>query len=148
MIFDDVGNHLGEAGSYDRAAVPLGMYLAWCANHQLLSDAVSRHAADLIMRVRVREVTGSEFAVAGLGGRLDAASLNPEGLAFTQHYYPGYLADFRDEFGHDPYAVRDDWTNYDRIARRLTRALMGYRGVVPAGGAGRHGRRRRWWPFR
>lgn len=141
MVHDDVGRHLAAAGSFERAAVPLGMYVAWLANHHLLSTSFAEQSAALVTRVRMRDVTGSELAVAGCGGVLESAHLNPEGEAFTARYYPGYLDDFRAEFGDDPYAVKDDWTHYDRIAPRLTRALMRFRGQAPAGG------RKPWWRF-
>jgi hypothetical protein len=131
-IFDDIGLHLEQARSFDRAVVPLGMYLAWCANHQLLSESLAERAADLVMRVRFREITGSELAVAGCAGVMAAEHLSGEGRAFTEHYYPGYLDEFRAEFGADPYAVRDDWDHYDRIAPKLTRALMRFRGHAGA----------------
>jgi hypothetical protein len=134
QVFDDIGLHLEQARSVDRAVVPLGMYLAWCANLQLLSDALGERAATLVMRVRYREITGSELAVAGCAGRLAADHLNAEGRAFTEHYYPRYLDEFRAVFGPDPYAVRDDWDHYDRIAPLLTRALMGFRGHPGATG--------------
>ncbi|MEQ8857124.1 MAG: hypothetical protein RIC56_00620 [Pseudomonadales bacterium] len=135
MVFDDVGRHVAQAGGFDRAAVPLGMYLAWLANHQLLSAAFSERAATLITRLRFREITGSELLVAGCGGVLDAAHLSPEGEAFTTRYFPGFYAEFRREFGADPYAVEDDWDHYDRMARRLTGAFMAFRGrrAAPAG---------------
>ena len=144
MIFDDVGRHLDEAGSIERAAVPMGMYVAWCANHSLLSAPFAERAATLVLRVRYREVTGSELAVAGCAGVLAGEHLSEEGRAFTEHYYPGYLAEFRAEFGSDPYGVEDDWGHYDRIARRLTRALMEFRGHGRDGA----GAERPWWRFR
>ena len=39
-VLDDVGQHLSGAGSFDRAAVPLGMYVAFLAQHGLLSEAL------------------------------------------------------------------------------------------------------------
>jgi hypothetical protein len=138
-IYDDIGLHLAEARSFDRAAVPLGMYLAWCANHQLLSTAFRERAAGLVMRVQFRDITGSELLVAGCGGVLAAEHLSSEGRAFTEHYYPGYLREFCMVFGPDPYAVRDDWDHYDRIAPKLTRALMSFRGHAgSATGAAAH----------
>jgi hypothetical protein len=141
-VIDDVGRHLPEAGSFDRAAVPLGMFVAWLAQHQLLSEALSECAGSLITRVRFREITGSELLVSGCGGALEAAHLSAEGLAFTEHYYGRFLDDFRDVFGDDVYAVDDDWAHYDRLAPRITEALMGFRG---------HGRQRdaggKWWKF-
>lgn len=137
MIYDDVGRHLEEAGSFDRAAVPLGLYLAWCANHDLLSDDLTWRAADLVMRIRYRDVTGRELAVAGCGGQLADEHLNEEGRAFTERYYGEYLAELSQATGGKVYEATDDWTLYDRVAPWLTAALMEFRH--------RGGRRKRWW---
>lgn len=144
MIYDDVARHLAAAGSFERAAVPLGMYLAWCANHQLLSADFAERTATLVLRVRYREATGSELAVAGGGGVLSADHLNTEGRAFTEHYYPTYLTEFSEEFGLQPYAVEDNWSHYDRMARRLTKALMRFRNGGHTEDDSRH---RSWWRF-
>jgi hypothetical protein len=135
-VFDDVGRHLGEGRSFDRAALPLGHYLAWCAGLGLLSDALSEGAAGLVLRVRFREIGGSELAVAGCGGVLAAGHLNDEGRAFTARYYGDYLEAFRDLLGPDPYSARDEWEQYDRIAPWLTRHLMAFRGHDVPGKAG------------
>ena len=141
-VIDDVGRHLPEAGSFDRAAVPLGMFVAWLAQHQLLSAGVSEAAGSLVTRVRLREVTGSELLLAGCGGVLEAEHLSAEGLAFTEHYYARFLDDFRATFGADVYAVADDWAHYDRLAPRITAALMDFRGQ-----GRRHGTGGKWWKF-
>ena len=138
MIYDDVGEHLAEAGSLDRAAVPLGLYLAWCANHDLLSDDLTWRAADLVMRIRYRDVTGRELAVAGCGGALSDEHLNEEGRAFTERCYRPYLAELSRATGGKRYDATDDWALYDRIAPWLTAALVDFR---RRGGRGR----KRWW---
>lgn len=133
MIYDDIGRHLEAAGSFDRAAVPLGMYVAWCANLQLLSREFADAHAALVMRVRFREITGAELLVAGGAGVLEDRQLNEEGRRFTAAWLPGYLDDFRSVFGGSPYDVKDDWDHYDRIAPLLTRRLMDARQGAAAG---------------
>lgn len=149
VVHDDVADHLAAAGCYERAAVPLGMYLAWCVNLGLVSDELLAQAESLVLRLRFREITGSELAVAGCAGVLTDRWLNEEGQAFTRDYFSGYYDDFRAEFGGDIYGVRDDWTHYDRMARRLTRSLMAFRGGGMAAAGGKtgaaRGRKRRWW---
>ena len=137
MIVDSVAAHLAEARTIDRAAVPTGMFVAWCANLQLLAPAFEEEASALVLRVRYREITGSELLVAGCGGELVEDHLTAEGAAFARRYYPHYLDDFRRVFGDAIYDVKDDWAHYDRIAPVLTDALMG----------GRRRARRRWWHF-
>jgi hypothetical protein len=139
MVYDDLDRHLPEAGSIERAAVPIGMYLAWCANLQLVSRRLVEEAEQLLLRVRYREVTGSELLVAGCAGELHSRWLSEDGQRFTDEYYPQYLADFASVFGGDVYDVKDDWAHYDKIAAVLTKAYMH--------GVGRHGQGRKWWKF-
>jgi len=139
MIYDALDHHLAAAGSIERAAVPMGMYLAWCANLQLVSARLAQDAEQLLLRVRFREVTGSELLVAGCAGELHSRWLSEGGQRFTDEYYPRYLGDFAAVFGADIYAVKDDWDHYDRIAAVLTRHYM--HGVNEPGGGGK------WWKF-
>lgn len=139
-IYDDLDRHLAAAGSMDRAAVPMGMYLAWCTNLQLVSRRLVEEAEQLLLRVRYREVTGSELLVAGCAGELHSRWLSEDGRRFTDAYYPQYLADFELVFGGDVYDVKDDWAHYDRIAVVLTKRYM-------HAAAQRHGRGRKWWKF-
>jgi len=147
MIYDDIGRHLEAAGSFDRAAVPLGMYVAWCTNLQLLSREFADAQATLVMRVRFREITGAELLVAGCAGVLEDWQLNDEGQRFTSAWLPRYLDDFRSVFGGSPYDVKDDWDHYDRIAPLLTRRLMdarqGASASTPASVLG--SKDQRWW---
>jgi hypothetical protein len=139
LIYDDLSRHLAAAGSIERAAVPMGMYLAWCANLQLVSRRLVEEAEQLLLRVRYREVTGSELLVAGCAGELHSRWLSEEGRRFTNQYYPRYLDDFAAVFGGDVYDVKDDWAHYDEIAAVLTRAYMSRtRGRQPG---------RKWWKF-
>ena len=141
VVYDELDRHLPLAGSIDRAAVPMGMYMAWCANHQLLSDALQDQASNLVLRIRFREATGSELALAGCGGVLRPEHFNREGRSFTEARYADYLADYRVVFGDEPYAVKDDWDHYDRIAPVLTRRLMSFRNDGSTDGG------RSWWKF-
>ena len=141
MVYDEIAQHLPKAESVDRAAVPLGMFVAWCVNMNLVSELLLQTAERLVLRVRYREITGSELLVAGLGGRLESKWLNPAGNAFCREHYSGYLDDYSQEFGPDIYGVRDDWDHYDQIAPLLTARLYG-----PAQRGGKQGSRR-WWQF-
>jgi len=121
MSFDDLDNHMPVAGAIERAAVPMGFYLTWCASMQLTSALLAERAGSLLMRARFREARPTELVIAAAGGTLERALFNASGIAFTERYYGQYLADFATVFGPDIYAVRDDWDNYDRIARVLAR---------------------------
>ena len=167
MVVDDLDHHLPEAGSIERAALPMGMYLAWCANLHLCSEAFQQAHEGPLLRLRYRELTPVEFLIATCGGAITSEDLSPEGEAFTRGYYPGYLDEFRGVFladapiAGDVYSVRDDWAHYDRIAAVLTRRYMDRKmnrkmdrtqgsGVRPNdrksnGSNGSTGEGRRWW---
>jgi hypothetical protein len=140
VIYDSIDRHLATAGSIDRAAVPLGMYLAWCAGMKLLSPAFEAAHEDLLLRLRYREVTGSVLLTAGCGGVLSADVLNAEGRDFTERHLDGFFDDLRASFGPDIYGMEDSWQQYDRVVPLLMQRLMGKRN-----GSGRNDGERRWW---
>jgi len=143
-ILDDLEAHLEAAGSLERAAVPLGMYLAWCANLQLVSGQFQVAHEGVILRLRYRELTPAEFFTATTGGTLALDALSPGGQAFSQAYYPDFPADLRRLFGSDPYSVQDDWPHYDQIAAVLTRHYMAWKDRGRTRASGRRGWWRRW----
>lgn len=145
MSYDSLDNHLPEAGSIERAAVPAGMYVAWCANLGLLSQAFEEAHHALVMRVRYREIKGSELLVAGCGGDLREEHLSNAGREFTDRYYSRYLEDFAGLFAGEIYGVEDSWPNYDEVARLLTREYMGPVVAKGQAGNGAHGEEKRWW---
>jgi len=138
---DDLDRHLPAAGSIDRAAVPLAMYLAWCANLHLLSAAFQRTHELTLTRLRYRDLSPAEFLTTCTGGYLEASDLSDEGRAFTEAFYPHYPAALRAAFGEDVYDVPDDWPHYDRIAKSLTRELM----IWKQGGRQARQGDRKWW---
>ncbi len=150
-VLDDLDRHMVEAGSLAKAAVPLGMYLAWCANLQLISGRFQRDHEDALLRLRYRELSPAEFFTATTTGTLTLDQLSPSGAAFSSAYYHRYMEDLRATFPDGPYSVRDDWPHYDRIAAVLTRHFMAWRD----GGRGkklysrrnreRSGGRGKWW---
>lgn len=144
MIVDDIDRHLPAAGSLEKASVPLGMFLAWCVNlgltrDSLGHDALGKQAQDLIVRLKYREITGSELLVAGCAGQLHSRDLTSEGQQFVEGFYNEYMPLFTKVFGADVYAVKDDWTHYDKIAKPLTQRLLG------SAAAGKQGKS--WWKF-
>jgi hypothetical protein len=121
---DSIDNHLSEAREIDRAAMPLGMYLAWCVNLGLVSDDVARDHERLVLRVRMHDALGSELLIA-LGGELTDAHLNERGRDFTAGYYAEFMDDFRQLFGERCYEAGDTWDNYSKLAAVLTPKLLG-----------------------
>jgi hypothetical protein len=142
---------MAEAGSLARAAVPLGMYLAWCANLQLISGRFQRDHEGVLLRLRYRELSPAEFLTATTSGALELSQLSPSGVAFSSAYYHRYMDDFRSTFPNDPYSVRDDWPHYDQIAAVLTRHFMAWKDggrskkLHPPRNGERQGRRGKWW---
>ena len=127
--YDSIDEHLAVAREFDRAAIPMGMYLAWALNLGLVNSQVLADHEQLVMRVRIQDAKGSEFLMA-FGGVLNEALFNDRGRRFTQNYYSRYLEDYSSIFEQDPYLVEDTWTNYDRVARFLTKELMGGPGSI------------------
>ena len=66
----ELSAHLEVAGAPDRAAMHIGVFLAWCVNHDLVSETLKRQHADLLLKVRVRELDGSELLVRIAAGQL------------------------------------------------------------------------------
>ena len=72
-VVDDIDRHMSEAGSIDRAAGPLGVYLAWCVNLSLVSDAfVAEHESELV-RLKMRDMRPGEFLIRAAAGTLEEA---------------------------------------------------------------------------
>jgi len=141
---DELEHHLEEAGSIERALVPMGMYMAWCANLHLLAPGFQNAHESVLLRLRFRELSPCEFLVATGEGSIRLEDLNEEGRTFTRAYYEDYLEDFRNTFDGDIYSVTDDWAHYERIATILTRRFMTMKnGTRHSGGNGRAGKK--WW---
>ena len=124
VIYDSIDEHLKLAGEFDKAAIPMGMYLAWALNLGLLRQELVREHQQLMTRVRMQDAKGSELLLA-LGGNLDETLFSARGNRFAGNYYPRYMINYALVFGRDPYLVEDTWSNYDKIARLLTKELLG-----------------------
>ena len=124
VIYDSIDEHLKLAGEFDKAAIPMGMFLAWALNLGLLRQELVRDHQQLITRVRMQDAKGSELLMA-LGGNLDETLFSERGNRFTDGYYARYMTDYASVFDLDPYLVEDTWVNYDKIAQLLTKELLG-----------------------
>ena len=124
VIYDSIDEHLKLAGEFDKAAIPMGMYLAWALNLGLLRQELVREHQQLMTRVRMQDAKGSELLMA-LGGNLDETLFSERGNLFAGNYYPRYMIDYALVFGREPYLVEDTWSNYDKIAKLLTKELLG-----------------------
>lgn len=153
VVFDDISAHISDSVPLEKAAVPLGVYLSWCANLQLVHpEFAATHDTD-VLRVRMRELTPGEFLVRAAGGTLRADQLSERGRRFTEVHYGDYLRAYADALGLDEdrlFEAPDSWDTYDRVARWLTGryfafAEAGHRKKdAYANGRADEGRRR-WW---
>jgi len=130
------------------AATHIGMFLAWAVLNGLESDFHHECSAQLLDKLRRREITGRQFFEAACNERFSERDLNEEGNAYAQHYYVdeagkrgAYFADYKKvlaaslpSFWH----VADTWGNYEKIAAVITRRYEEWK--YPS-------RRKRWWQF-
>lgn len=123
-IIDELRAHIEAAGAPDRAVMHIGVFLAWCVNHDLISvDLGSRHP-DLLIKVKIREINGSDLLVKVAAGQLSEGLLSEAGRKFAKRYYQEYLQDYAEALGLDlaqAYEVEDAWDAYDKVAPILTR---------------------------
>ncbi len=73
----------GHAGTH------IGMFLAWAVSNGLESDYHRQHSAELLARLRRREITGRQFFEAACKERFSDKDLNEEGNAFAQQVLRG-----------------------------------------------------------
>ena len=78
----------------------------------------------LVTRVRMQDAKGSELLIT-VGGDLNETLFSERGNRFAGSYYPRYMIDFTSVFDREPYSVEETWANYDKIARLLTKELLG-----------------------
>ena len=119
-----VDDYLKDAGSLDKALLPLGFLLVFCAQHQLLSPQFRQDREQQLSSVRFQEGPVTAL-LASHGGTLYATDFSPRGVAFIQEYLAQLPADFADIFGVDCYAIEDNWENYQLLANLLVRHLLG-----------------------
>jgi len=130
------------------AATHIGMFLAWAIFNGLENDFHRQQSADLLARLRRREITGRQFFEAACKERFAEKDLNPEGNAFAEYYYANeagergaYFTDYKQvlvtglpSFWH----VADTWENYDKIAPVITKRFQEWKNPSL---------RKRWWQF-
>ena len=131
----------GHAGTH------IGIFLAWAAFNALLNDFHEEKSAELLARLRQRQVTGRQFFEAVCREQFAEKDLNVEGNAFAEYYYRdaagergAYFDDYKKvlaaglpSFWH----VADNWHNYDKMAPIITRRFDEWKNPP----------RKRWWQF-
>lgn len=124
MTYDTIDAHLAQAGSIHTAVMPMAWYLAWCAQHDLLSKRAVEMAGDSLTRLRYREITPSEFFVPLAAGELTPGLLNTAGQEFTDKHYAGFVESLRAEFGERLYRMADNWDTYSLVASYLGQKMF------------------------
>jgi hypothetical protein len=131
----------GHAGTH------IGMFLAWAVLNGLENGFHQQRSAELLARLRRRELTGRQFFEAACNEKFAEKDLNVEGNAFAQQYYADdtgkrgdYFADYKrvlvsglPSFWH----VADTWDNYDKLAPVVSRRFEAWQNPP----------RKRWWQF-
>ena len=129
------------------AATHIGMFLAWAAQNDLLNDYHRQYSAELLARLRQRNLTGRQFFEAACKEQFAEKDLNVEGNAFAEYYYrlPDgerglYFDDYKKalaaglpSFWH----VADTWQNFDRLAPVISRRFAEWKSPP----------KKRWWQF-
>ncbi len=130
------------------AATHIGMFLSWAVLNGLESDLHQQRSAELLARLRRREITGRQFFEGACAEKFAEKDLSEDGNAFTQHYYVDeagrrgpYFADYKralaaklPTFWH----VADTWDNYEKIAPLISRRYEEWKSPH---------RKKRWWQF-
>jgi hypothetical protein len=137
----------GERLPKGHAATHIGLFLAWAANQRLLNDFHEQHCAELVAKLRGRQITGRQFFEAACKEQFGEKDLNVEGNAFAEHYYRdsagdrgAYFADYKQTLsGKLPsfWHVADTWENFDKLAPVITRRYEEWKSPP----------RKRWWQF-
>ena len=84
-----VDDYLQEAGALDKAMLPLGFLLAFCAQHRLLSQAFTEQRADQLSSVRLQEGQVTTLFAAH-GATLYTSDFTPQGLDLCAVICLGY----------------------------------------------------------
>ena len=119
-----VDDYLQEAGALNKAMLPLGFLLAFCAQHRLLSQEFTQQRADQLSSVRLQEGQVTTLFAAH-GATLYASDFTPQGLEFVRGYLPRLSADFAQTFGPGCFDIEDEWSNYQQLADLMIRHLLG-----------------------
>ena len=119
-----VDDYLQDAGALDKAMLPLGFLLAFCAQHRLMSQQFLQQRAEQLSAIRLQEGQVTTLFAAH-GATLYTSDFTPQGLTFVHNYLPQLSADFARIFGPDCFEIEDTWSNYQQLADVMVRCLLG-----------------------
>ena len=119
-LYDSLQNHLDQGLDIAQASVPMGIFLAWAVNLQLIQPRITQEFETLVLRIRYGEVSGSELLIA-CGGDLRADMFTRAGCDFIERHYAEYLVQFKHLFSQPP---PDNQATYQTLAAWLTERYM------------------------
>ena len=93
-----------EGLPFERAAVPVGLYMAWIIRAGLVGENHTQESPNDLQAVREGRMTGTEFVVKNCDGELGDGDLTKEGNQFTVAYYNDAYYDDLDS--HAPLGLR------------------------------------------
>lgn len=110
----------------------IGMFLTWVINNNLEGEIHKSESVESIQKVKVREMTGTEFLIKECDEKFWESDLNAEGVEFTKHYYESnvYFEDYENALLTDEpslYHVEDLWINFDKLTPFIDRAFKKWR---------------------
>ena len=123
----------------ENAATHIGMFVAWCIHHDMMSEELLEDAEDEMLAVKAREMTGGAFLRQVCDEKFCDSDLSDGGKQFADAYYEekgrfskkyqSYSSDFCDVFDEkaerqgfvyaSSYHVEDTWENYDLMAAKI-----------------------------
>jgi len=121
--YDDASWHTGGLFPADlppeAGATHIGMFVAWCALHDLAGDI----HADALAPLQSRALTPGRWFLQACDGKFTDDDVNDDGNDFTAAYFEAedmtYVADYQDTLALDLdslYRVPDTWASYDALA--------------------------------
>ncbi len=136
--YDDASWHYGNDFPKDltqeNASTPIGMYMKWCIDNDLISSELKKDSQAGIDSVKNNIITGAEFINSYSDGKFLSADLNDIGRKFANDYYEdnsdfsknngSYLDDYTKIFEKiidekSVYHILDNQGNYLRVKEKL-----------------------------
>lgn len=121
-------------------ATHIGMFAAWAVLSGLGGPRLWEDSADLLDRLRTRQITPGEFVIQACDEKLTDEDLSDEGNRFAAAYfvYDDSRANFMSDYfatigrkGQSVYYVADTWENYDCLVPVLQNRLLEWKTNAP-----------------
>ncbi len=137
MKYDDASWHYGgdfpKGLPIESAGTHIGMYVAWCLLNNLAGEIHTVDFPNELNMLRAKSVTPGKWFMEHCDEKFTDEELNEKGNYFTQHFYAPdeapYLEAYEKVLGSGLstlYEVKDEWSNYDKIASEITNAFMAW----------------------